>query len=556
MVMLAHPLHPAARRRMVAAMSEPAMHAVILRPLGSRLMDIGRAGGFADVIHTSKSDKWTQSLLADLEAPDWQAKIRAMRNERRANGTAGLLELHLPTHKRFQIALFEVVCKRPGTPRLDAKMITGSGMVLRRQNADVANAFESWLTLDGRRLGWKPADERIDYDPDANQRRNCHKANAAIRNAIAARRPHGNNASEQIFPLHVAPPRICEARGKTILFGMIPVASNETEDRLPPALNYATLQGADRTDMIKHLSGYLKQRPALGLPRPGQRLRPDWDVLTISIVPSPDQNDPSPITVETERLRALGVFLHQLSSELNIFGKGPKALALRNLLQQIRLPTQVSANGQILDTTDALSFVTGAKAVLLEGDDKRVVHMPLEWPAVDAQFGNRLTTAALDCLSEQFAAQRIPVAKFARKNARYAIKAFVRVRGHGDCPDHLTWTGYSEPFRILEWWEGDGPNTKISLPAMNQLRKVKPNVTFDVPPSISAILQGDMKKLGKGEDPGSGMEIGWLCSFSIPIITLCAFIVLHIFLALLDFIFRWMLWIKICIPIPKSKQGE
>jgi hypothetical protein len=206
----------------------------------------------------------------------------------------------------------------------------------------------------------------------------------------------------------------------------------------------------------------------------------------------------------------------------------------------------------VLQSTNALTFVTNASAILLEGKDGPATQMPLEWPAIGTSQGERLTKKALDCLSEQYAAQRTPNEKFERKTARYAIKGFVRVRGHGDCPDHLTWSGYSEPFRILEWWEGDGPGTKISLPAMDQLRKVKPNVTFEVPPSISAILQGDMKKLGKGEDPGEGLKVGWLCSFSIPIITLCAFIVLHIFLSLLDFIFRWMLWIKICIPIPKK----
>ena len=33
-------------------------------------------------------------------------------------------------------------------------------------------------------------------------------------------------------------------------------------------------------------------------------------------------------------------------------------------------------------------------------------------------------------------------------------------------------------------------------------------------------------------------------------ITICAFIVLNIFLGLFDLIFRWMMFIKICIPIP------
>ena len=57
----------------------------------------------------------------------------------------------------------------------------------------------------------------------------------------------------------------------------------------------------------------------------------------------------------------------------------------------------------------------------------------------------------------------------------------------------------------------------------------------------------------EGEGSTEGWTIGWICSFSIPIITLCAFIVLNIFLSLLNIIFFWLPFLKICIPIPKSK---
>jgi len=58
---------------------------------------------------------------------------------------------------------------------------------------------------------------------------------------------------------------------------------------------------------------------------------------------------------------------------------------------------------------------------------------------------------------------------------------------------------------------------------------------------------------GKGST-GSKLGIQWLCSFSIPLITICAFIVLNIFLQLFNLIFQWLLYIKICIPIPGRKS--
>ena len=43
-----------------------------------------------------------------------------------------------------------------------------------------------------------------------------------------------------------------------------------------------------------------------------------------------------------------------------------------------------------------------------------------------------------------------------------------------------------------------------------------------------------------------------ICSFSIPLITICAFIVLQIFIGLLNLAFWWSAFIRICIPFPKK----
>jgi hypothetical protein len=159
--------------------------------------------------------------------------------------------------------------------------------------------------------------------------------------------------------------------------------------------------------------------------------------------------------------------------------------------------------------------------------------------------------AALSCLTEQYQARVPPEAKFANANALYAVRAFIRVTGHDDCPDKLVWSMESEPFRILPWWDGEGPATTIALPDLGSLKKIKPSVAFSMPPAIGNLLSGDMSKLKDGDGSTDGPGIAWLCSFSIPFITICAFIVLNIFLSLFDIIFRWMLFIKICIPIPK-----
>ena len=70
------------------------------------------------------------------------------------------------------------------------------------------------------------------------------------------------------------------------------------------------------------------------------------------------------------------------------------------------------------------------------------------------------------------------------------------------------------------------------------------------------------KKIDLGDGGGcksGGIDIGMICSLSIPIITLCALILLMIIVGLLDFIFRWLPWFVLCFPVPglkgKQKQG-
>jgi hypothetical protein len=62
---------------------------------------------------------------------------------------------------------------------------------------------------------------------------------------------------------------------------------------------------------------------------------------------------------------------------------------------------------------------------------------------------------------------------------------------------------------------------------------------------------GDMGPCKQGE-----VSIGMICSLSIPIVTICALILLLIIVSLLDFIFRWMPFLLLCLPIPKGLKAK
>jgi hypothetical protein len=58
---------------------------------------------------------------------------------------------------------------------------------------------------------------------------------------------------------------------------------------------------------------------------------------------------------------------------------------------------------------------------------------------------------------------------------------------------------------------------------------------------------------GGGCKNANGIDIGMICSLSIPIITICALILLIIIVTLLDFVFRWLPFFIFCFPVPKLK---
>lgn len=527
-------MHPAQRRRIAAKMPPAAPHDVVLRPLGG--------GDGRTVIVTSSAQDCVTAILEELKSPDWKAGLDRLRRLRKGE-VDGVLELNQPIHRRFQIALFEAVCDQPGHPRLDPTKVRSSGLVIRRISG---GGRRGWMKRGKTIDGWLSIARQTD-DPDPLRAMAPHPASAAIREAIAAR--HGKPAiptAETIHGLYVAPPEVCQAVGRTVLFAVIPVSSAETSDGDGDfGIDYAHLPPADRADMVFHLSEYLKGRSDRDLPKANTAFDPDWNVLEAAT------------KVSDGRLYSLGTFLQQAMMELDVLGNGAASVRLRGLLSQIRLPTAVNSRGRVTATIDAVEFVRRAGPVLIGREDNTHGYkMPLRWPAVSDDFGRQLCDAALACLSEQYKARVGPPGKFADDAARYVVRGFIRVAGHDDCPEKVVWSPESEPFRILPWWDGEGPGTTISLPDLGKLKAVKPSVSFAMPPAISNLLKSNLKDLVKGDGKkgaDQGLELGWICSFSIPFITICAFIVLNIFLSLFDIIFRWMMFIKVCIPIPRSK---
>ncbi|PKN92453.1 MAG: hypothetical protein CVU44_15070 [Chloroflexi bacterium HGW-Chloroflexi-6] len=138
----------------------------------------------------------------------------------------------------------------------------------------------------------------------------------------------------------------------------------------------------------------------------------------------------------------------------------------------------------------------------------------------------------------------------------------------------------SEPFQIAGFFDPDAPARPIRIPLPMDtspagLRKFDKNTAFMVSDMLCGQVQrargmglGDLirsvlpfplhKDLDISNEPceDNGLTIGMICSLSIPIITICAFLMLMIIVNLLDIVFRWSAFFVLCFPIPKFSAKE
>jgi hypothetical protein len=138
----------------------------------------------------------------------------------------------------------------------------------------------------------------------------------------------------------------------------------------------------------------------------------------------------------------------------------------------------------------------------------------------------------------------------------------------------------SEPFQLAGFFDPDAPARPIRIPLPMDtspagLRKFDKNTAFMVSDMLCGQVKrarglglGDMvrsvlpfplhKDLDVSNEPcqDDGLSFGMICSLSIPIVTICAFLLLMIIVNLLDIIFRWMPFFVLCFPVPKFSAKE
>ncbi len=189
-----------------------------------------------------------------------------------------------------------------------------------------------------------------------------------------------------------------------------------------------------------------------------------------------------------------------------------------------------------------------------------------------------LLVRALENAAEPAPEPAVPTAAIAPADA---LRGWFRIRCVYDRPECVPLhdavvSEATEPFEIAGYFDPDAPARpiRIGLPIDTTpagLRKFDKNTAFVISDTLCgqirrikgmtfadlvlSVLPWPFHKDLPGADGGpckkGNLELGMICSLSIPIITLCALILLIIMVTLLDIIFRWFPFFILCFPLPK-----
>jgi hypothetical protein len=490
----------------------------------------------------------------------WPASIAS-----RALGAAAPLRLYQAIHRRFNLALLDAHCDVFGQPRLDPRRIESSGLVVRRfigpadpTAADLAHPqhWQGWMGDEPNVLGWTTfaGASEFNADPAETKAPPARTGAPAVDRLLAARR-RAVKAVERVAPMWTVRPEVSSACGRTLLFGLIPTAATVEQPAraVDVRTSFAPLRAprsAERRAFVDHLSSWLKLDMAKAPPRAGASFDRSW--LTQSSIPA-DEDE-------------FIAFIEQLAYELDAFGRN--ASRLQPHLAQLALwRLQPHALGAWRYTRMAtLPFLEACARIVRPelGGAAASVTMPdligpspFPLPNVEqippSDLIDRVTDAALDSLEALTADAPLPRQVFDDETARYAVRAFIRVRPNDPrCPPQFVWSAPSPLFTIAPWFESTGRvPAPIPLPKLDRasLSRLKPNAAFSLPSDLRSLVNPNgAQAMLAGTPRRFSFGIDWVLQLSMPIMTVCGLAAMTVVLTLLNVVFRWMSFAMILVP--------
>lgn len=460
------------------------------------------------VILRFTNDQFMDELIAELAARPQDLRARSVTDSKpsyreRAPGedspTTEHLKLYQPAHGHFYLVASSLVCRLPGLPDhgIDRGHDESAGFVIRR------------------------------LDPTSHELALIGKGAARTWRHVA--RPDTLASGEELlpmFPLGLGEP----GRRRRLHAGVIPVARQDDLQTAPIESTEAVPLAKSPDDLLEGINA---------------RVAHAIELLQTAVPPQEG------LEVETSRfiLLDLADFLHrELTSVWNAIASGAaKPTGAQGALVTLLVQQHVEG-GAGPTLADALQTAWREATTIVAGGGGSLT-WNLRRAATD--LPGKLKTALADALHEVIGPEPVPPTSTTVANTFYVLRCVYRRQHCGPLkPDVLSTA--SEPFTLAAFFDPDAPARPIRIslpldPSIAGLRKFRKNVTV----ALSAAMRQKLAKTGGLKDDKLDQSPEFDCaglSFSIPTITICAMVLLFVMLGLLNLIFWWLPFVKICLP--------
>jgi hypothetical protein len=491
-------------------------------------------------------------------------------------GQGSVLKLRRPVHKTFYVVAWEACCKLPTLPAIAPEKIESAGFVIRSGSAAAPLGFQ---IVQGKSQGWGPVEPLA--DPDAV--RGIKALGLVPRSAT----PNPGYTGEETFPLHPLPVQDA-GNPHTLLFGYLPIGGGTYMPPSPPA------PPTDTGDSMLQdlpwpfgLAGFSNGPPGTYTfdqqIKAGQIDSAMAALLRILLgryqLVDPDAwNDPQNGTLVgildglafyTDPATPLsGQALRDWAAASPAPGSSTLGAVLRDYAAT---PAPASAGSSLGPAAPTITTAQMFFAALMQADpasSSTPLPASAKLPAsaqnllvIEADAARIRAALRLRLVNAQaVSSAAMPVPKLVSgPNGRYFVMPFLRTMRPDGCI-RIYWGPPSEPFAVAAAFDPDAARPSlIEMPGLADAKKgLARGAAFDIPPDLADLMNGltsssAVQKMWSGGGPSGGLGIRFLCSFSLPVITICAMLMLSIVISLLNIFLGWMAWVKICIPLPSKK---
>jgi hypothetical protein len=427
--------------------------------------------------------------------------------------------LYLPNHGCFYLVSASLCCREPHAPdrQIQPAFEESVFFVLRKR---IGTAEYGWIPV-GPSKGWQPLTSG------------------------------GRSTLEGEQPLPLTP--AVTATGRAIWFGYLSLTSSESYAASPERLAEISGSTPDDTrpmELQARFSGMLKNLPTQSEITKAQG--PSDIRTTMSVFLLLDLWE---YLAEPEVLPDIATALRDHPEAT--FDADPEKAALMAFLVKQLLPSGMSL-------ATALTNVARKQHELeLPQADPSKLGFTDQY---DLQGEQAWTSALYDRVVAALPAATQPPVELPKldmkPDSRYVVRC---IYSRPQCPEEPAIVSLAtDPFLIARFFDPDAPVRPVKIPmptdvSLAGLRKFKKGVGF----MLSPALYNKTKMVGLGAlenppslDPEGSDTLAFICSFSIQIVFIIALFLLLIFAIVLNFVFWWMAFFKICLPVPSGLVKE